>query len=525
MQHSRTLVTRERLAAIAILFVACLAIFGLARPAQAAGESGGDDKPLRARGLVEQMPAEGKIGDWVIGGVTYTADSTTEFDLSEGDLAVGVCAKVAYFDGTTPFVAKEIDSEPLSDCKDDGGEQPDLEAYGRVETIPDGGAAGDWVISGVTYRADAATEFKPEYGPIVAGACVKVHYFDSTTPFSMRELETERDYRCSGGGDDNTPGEAEMYGELKSFPAELIGEWVVGGMTFVADNTTEFDQRNGEFKVGITVKVHFVTKTDGTLLATEIKSKLGNDDGDDDGGDGHHDGAEGQAYGLIETIPADRIGQWVISGISYTATATTEFEDEHGAFEVGARVRVEYRLDSANGRIAKQIKTTDDNGGVEDGNHAKLVGFIVAMPATGFVGDWMVGDVALVGTETSKFKEDHGLFAVGAYVEVEYSVVAGKNVIHEMETQVPPGAGDDDHIGEIENETPGLAAVTATTLRVGGRTYVLTPATVTSRAGGPLVAGQTVLVNSYKAADGTQVATLVRSVNLSQTLFMPMAVR
>ncbi|MBK8050292.1 MAG: hypothetical protein IPK16_26220 [Anaerolineales bacterium] len=53
----------------------------------------------------------------------------------------------------------------------------------------------------------------------------------------------------------------------------------------------------------------------------------------------------------------------------------------------------------------------------------------------------------------------------------------------------------------------------------------MTPATVLSRAAGPLVVGQTVLVNSYTAADGSQVATLVRSVNLAQTLFMPMAVR
>ncbi|MBK8050293.1 MAG: hypothetical protein IPK16_26225 [Anaerolineales bacterium] len=352
-------------------------------------------------------------------------------------------------------------------------DEPDLEAYGRVETIPDGAAAGDWVVSGVTYRADGATEFKPEFGPIVVGACVKVHYLNTSTPFAMRELETERDYHCAGGGgddDDDNPGEGELYGELTSFPADLIGEWVIGGLTFIADGQTEFDQRDGEFKVGITVKVHFVTKTDGSLLATEIKSKFGHDDDDDDGGDGHHNGSEGQAYGLIESMPADRIGQWIISGVSYTATANTEFEEEDGALVVGARVRVEYRLDAADGRIAKQIKTTDDDGGVDDGNHAKLVGFVVSMPATGFIGDWMVGDVPLVGVETSKFKEEHGLLAVGAFVEVEYSVINGKNVIHEMETEVPPGAGDDDQIGEIENETPGMAAVSATTIKVGGRT-------------------------------------------------------
>ncbi|MBK8050294.1 MAG: hypothetical protein IPK16_26230 [Anaerolineales bacterium] len=64
MHPMKTLVKREWLATLAILFVACIALFGLATPAHAAGNSGGDDggddKPLRARGLVEQMPSDGK---------------------------------------------------------------------------------------------------------------------------------------------------------------------------------------------------------------------------------------------------------------------------------------------------------------------------------------------------------------------------------------------------------------------------------------------------------------------------------
>ena len=35
---------------------------------------------------------------------------------------------------------------------------------------------------------------------------------------------------------------------LQSFPVGLVGEWNVAGMTFVADASTEFKQRNGPLK-------------------------------------------------------------------------------------------------------------------------------------------------------------------------------------------------------------------------------------------------------------------------------------
>ena len=66
----------------------------------------------RHYGVIETRP-EGRLGTWVIGQRSFVADSRTEFDETEGPLALGSCAKVDIRNGRV----HEIDSEPLSDCR------------------------------------------------------------------------------------------------------------------------------------------------------------------------------------------------------------------------------------------------------------------------------------------------------------------------------------------------------------------------------------------------------------------------
>ena len=82
--------------------------------AAAAPAKSGSDKAQRTEfyGLVQALPENSRIGEWLIGGRTVVADAQTEFDQSEGQLKVGACAKVHLRDGRV----HEIDSEPLSNC-------------------------------------------------------------------------------------------------------------------------------------------------------------------------------------------------------------------------------------------------------------------------------------------------------------------------------------------------------------------------------------------------------------------------
>lgn len=115
------------------------------------------------------------------------------------------------------------------------------------------------------------------------------------------------------------------------------------------------------------------------------------------------------------------------------------------------------------------------------------------------------------------------MLGLGAYAKVEYIVVDGVNQVVELETHVPPGAGANTTIGVIEDKGSVLhaAGVQATSWTIGGVHYTITPATDLNEVGGELAVGNTVVVNSYVAGDGSQVATQVRGISLEHTLLLP----
>jgi hypothetical protein len=507
--------------------------------------TGTNEEEEETTGLVERMPSPGLAGEWVIDGVEYAATTNTRFRQEDGPLVVGACVEVKFSGATPPFIAQEIKTEKLDDCLStptatpsvtttpDGTVTPsptstpdELEAYGLVETMPDG-LVGDWVISGVAYSASAATEFKSEHGPFAVGVCVKVHASGAAAPFTLREIETKQAFRCNGtgGGDD---AESELFGQLQSFPTGLIGDWNVGGMTFVADATTEFKQEHGSFAVGVTVKVHFTVGADGRNHAREIETKFANDDdGNDDDGNGSFEGAEGHAFGQIETFPANLTGDWTISGVVYVANTQTRFEQNDGAFAVGVRVKVEYVRAAQGQLVAQKIETTSDNGGATGEDQFVLFGFVSRMPPNGFVGEWLIDNTPFAATAQSQFKENNGLLGLGAFVKVEYSVQDGRNQVHEIETHVPPGAGDETTIGVIDDKGGAVQSTgaNASVWVIGGVSYTVMPATNLNDRQGALIVGNRAWVNSYQAADGSQVATQIRGITLDRTVLLPLVTR
>jgi hypothetical protein len=484
-----------------------------------------------AYGLVQVMPASGFLGDWVIGGVAYTAPAGAEFKQRSGPLVVGACAKIHYSGAAAPFTAREIESRAAADCNGTIPPTPgatttpgvtatpgvtgtpgvESEIYGRIDSFP-AALIGEWVVDGIAYNAPAGAEFKQEDGAFAVGVCVKIHANPTTTPATIREIETEREYRCSGDDQNGgSAGEGEVYGILQSFPAGLTGAWNVAGLTFTADSATEFKQRNGAFAVGGMVKVHFIITTAGDFYAREIETK---------GGDDHRGG---HVYGIVDSIPDGRVGVWRIGGIDYVATNTTRYEETQGVLTVGARVRVKYALDNAGQRVAQKIETTTSTGGADDPSHLKVFGFVNQMPASGLVGAWTIDNVVYTTTTATKFNENDGVIGVGAYVAVEYRVQNGANVVHEIEVKVPPGAGAQVGFGVIDDKGGATtAAVAANEMwRIGGVVYTVTPATDLDDLESALGIGNTALVNSYTAADGAQVATQIRGATLTSTLYLP----
>ena len=546
MQHHVTRAARYALAAIAALIFATAFWTGHTASAQ----------QLNWTGRITVLPAGGFTGQWVVGGRTFTATAATEIRQDKGPLAAGVCAEVEYTGTAEPYAATKIASKSNDDCSGAATPTPsptpgpcgtcqpaptgtpsvtpsatpsatpsgEVERYGRIDSFP-AGLSGTWVVDGVSYATTGSSEFKQENGAFAVGVCVKIHALTTTTPATIREIETERAYRCGGQGGTGTGTEAEAYGVLQSFPANLIGEWNIGGLIYVADSATEFKQEGGPFALGTTVKVHFATDAAGVNRAREIETKYANDGGgSDDDGNGTHEGAEGHAYGIADSVPAGLVGVWSIGGVSYTATSSTKFEQSDGPLANGARVKVEYYLGAGGERIAKKIERTNDDGGATAPANAKAFGFVNQMPAGGLVGTWVIDNVTYAAGAGAKFDESDGVLGVGAYVAVEYSVQSGQKVVHEIEAHVPPGAGPQTQFGKIDDKGGArlaAASVQASTWVIGGVQYSVVPATSFNDVFGTLDVGSTAVVNSYTAADGSLVATQIRGVLLSSNLFIP----
>lgn len=101
-----------KVAMATLAIMVALPILGMTDTASAK-RRGDDGSRTRFYGIVQSRPANSLHGEWVIGGHIYMTDAGTEFNQSEGRLAVGSCAKVDIRNGRV----HEIDSEPMRNCR------------------------------------------------------------------------------------------------------------------------------------------------------------------------------------------------------------------------------------------------------------------------------------------------------------------------------------------------------------------------------------------------------------------------
>ncbi len=444
--------------------------------------------------------------------------------------------------------------QPLCERGDDDAAQASSDGdkcktFGRITSFPASGFAGIWGIGTISYTVNNETELRTKHGMFVLDACVKVEFKQAGSERIAKKIETDRTFKCEGNGNgdhddddhDNGQHRDEMFGIVESFPISLTGEWKVGGMAFVATKTTEFKQEKGSFEISGTVKIKFWTDVNEVNHALKIETKFKKPAHHDDDHDGEHHGAEGMAVGKIEamssTMTATMAGTmsgtltvtvpstWTIAGIDYLVNGDTKLVERNGVLKVGVFVRVRYHLNASGARVADKIKTIGAAAQPKPGEDTHLAGFIEMMPTDGFSGTWTIAGVTFETTTTTRFEEERGALAVGSYVLVEYKVKNGANVIAELKTMVPPGAGDNNDIGKIEqsddDNAVNSAGVAVNSWVVGGKTYLVNDATVLDDDAGSLAVGSSALVNSFTDATGNQVATRIETVVLSNQVFLP----
>lgn len=240
-------------------------------------DSGGDDggdSYTKFKGTVVSIPATpDRVGQWQIqdnagGMLTVNVLASTFLNESDGPIAVGSYVEV---EGTVAADGSVIAAKIKRENPGDNSSH-DLEFMGTVVTAPgapDG--QGEWVIRSDmgatrTVTANVATQFKD--GIPGVGDLVEV---DAVLLADGSFLATKIDLK-SGGGDGGDGG-IEFTGPIVSFPSGLVGVWVVGNRTVVANAFTEFDQEHGPFAVGVLVKVKGTPQADGSILAKRIKTK------------------------------------------------------------------------------------------------------------------------------------------------------------------------------------------------------------------------------------------------------------
>ena len=141
--------------------------------------------------------------------------------------------------------------------------------------------------------------------------------------------------------------EYKLYGFVDSMPeGSFIGDWVVSGISFEATDSTKFGEDDEAPQVGAYVKVKYSVSGD-VNHATDIRTK------------NYNDKKMHKFYGFVENMPADGFfGAWVISGLQFETTDSTEFEEKDGLLEVDVYVKVSYHI-SGTINCATEIETRD----------------------------------------------------------------------------------------------------------------------------------------------------------------------
>ena len=241
-------------------------------------------------GLVNELPIGTLYGEWKVNGVALTVPESTVIDEHKGAVAVGslvsVKALVEINNGAT-FTAIEVavvqsgGSTTLPPQDEEEGEF--VEFDGVVQGLPgdngdpggaswDGGEyVGDWTVSDRTVHVSEQTRVESHSG-IQVGDEVEVKGYELADG-SIRAIKIEAKDNQEGGGDGEHHGERkEFMGKIVSFPEGLIGEWTVGEVTFMTNETTVFVQERAQFAEGAKVVVWAEKGQDGGWTAYKVKA-------------------------------------------------------------------------------------------------------------------------------------------------------------------------------------------------------------------------------------------------------------
>ncbi|MCC7354255.1 MAG: hypothetical protein IT330_10900 [Anaerolineae bacterium] len=290
-------------------------------------------RTIRFEGIIQSMPAGGKVGTWVISGRSVEVTERTWVDEHDGPAIVGAQVKVIAVeqaDGTLWALRIEVEDD------DDGDNDHFVRFRGLVEQLPnDPNLIGLWVVGAQRVMVTARTEIEDEHGSIALGVEVEVRGIQGAEgPVVAREIKVLEE---DDDDDDNGTPEPSRTPRMTRTP-EATG---------TPDDDDDDETRTPEPSLTprMTRTPEATQTREPTRTPTPTSTRMMN---------------EVRFEGLIESRPAERNGLWVIAGRQVEVTAATEIDEEDGPAVVGARVKVEGWQNGSGPVLARKIEVKDD---------------------------------------------------------------------------------------------------------------------------------------------------------------------
>lgn len=318
--------------------------------------AGGDGRD-ELKGTIEALPGAGFIGDWRISGRTVHVSAATIINQEHGAAAVGASVEVAgtlRTDGS--FDAARIEVKGASASSDDGSST----FKGTIQSFPSTpGFSGDWRVGGRTIHVSSSTRIETNFGPVAVGAFVEVYgTLRADGSIDATKIETKSNV---AGGD----GRDELKGAIEALPSAggFIGDWRINGRTVHVTSATIINQEHGAASVGALVEVAGTRRADGSIDATRIEVQPSSGSGGSGGsGDSSGEGQATNVKGAIQSLPSSGlVGDWTVGGRLVHVVSSTKLNAEHGAFVVGARVKVKGMQMADGSVVATKVQLRDSN--------------------------------------------------------------------------------------------------------------------------------------------------------------------
>ncbi len=140
--------------------------------------------------------------------------------------------------------------------------------YGTVESLPEKGYSGVWIVNGRQVIVTEDTFLEEEHGTVQLGAFVEIKGEQSGDSLAATKVEVKRAKASSSP----ISMESTMSGTIESLPKGLLGTWVVSGNEILVLKQAVITGKKGKPEIGNPVQIQG-TVSGETFIVSRIEIK------------------------------------------------------------------------------------------------------------------------------------------------------------------------------------------------------------------------------------------------------------